>query len=332
MGVRNNEPKTAPFAHLVLLSPFSTFSCQNGEALELIAPSKKSSFLCGDYSMGPALIVHGGAGSYAPELNAPRCHGLQHAAGKGRQVLLHGGSALEAVIAAVVEMEDDPVFNAGRGSCLNSEGEIEMDASVMDGSTLAAGAVGAVKNLKNPILLAKAILEEGKSVLLAAEGAERFARTVGLPTATREELLVERRQKRWQETQGTVGAVALDRYSRLAAATSTGGVLNKHPGRIGDSAIIGAGTYASDTLGAASATGDGEAIIRMALAYTALSQLQYGRDPEVVAKAMMALLKEKGQGEGGIILLDPFGRVGYAYNTSSMDVAYALGDREIVVK
>jgi beta-aspartyl-peptidase (threonine type) len=280
--------------------------------------------------MRPILILHGGAGSYAPELGKPRRHGLQYAAARGWQILLRGGSALEAVVAAVVEMEDNPVFNAGKGSCLNREGEIEMDAAVMDGTTLAAGAVGAVKSVKNPVLLAQAILQEGKHVLLAAEGAERFARAVGLPTATREDLLVERQQKRWQEAQGTVGAVALDRHSHLAAATSTGGVLDKHPGRIGDSAVIGAGTYADDTLGAASATGDGEAIMRAALTHTAVEQLRNGRDPQVVARAIMVLLKEKGKGEGGLILLDPFGRIGYAYSTPAMDIAYARGNQVVV--
>ena len=286
--------------------------------------------------MKPALITHGGAGNYAPELGEPRRQGLRHAAEKGWQTLLRGGSALEAVVAAVVEMEDDPVFNAGTGSCLNRDGEIEMDASVMDGATLAAGAVGAVRGVKNPILLARAILEEAKHVLLTAEGAEQFARAVGLPVVTREELLVERQRQRWQkacgEAHGTVGAAALDRSGCLAAATSTGGILNKHPGRIGDSAIIGAGTYADNTLGAASATGDGEAIMRVALSHAAIERLRDGRDPQVVAKAMMALLGEKGRGEGGIILLDSFGRIGYAHNTPSMDVAYVRGDQEVVVE
>jgi L-asparaginase / beta-aspartyl-peptidase len=286
--------------------------------------------------MKPALIIHGGAGSYAPELSAPRRQGLRNAAEKCWQTLLRGGSALEAVVVAVVEMEDDPVFNAGTGSCLNRDGEIEMDASVMGGITLAAGAVGAVRGVKNPILLARAILEQAKHVLLAAEGAERFARAVGLPFVTREELLVERQWQRWQEAcgeaHGTVGAAALDRSGCLAAATSTGGILNKHPGRIGDSAIIGAGTYADNTLGAASATGDGEAIMRVALSHTAVEQLRDGRDPTMVARSVMALLKERGRGEGGIILLDSFGRIGRAHNTPSMNVAYAQGDQEVVVE
>ena len=276
-------------------------------------------------------MIHGGAGSYAPELSAPRRRGLRCAAEKGWQFLLQGGSALEAVVAAVVEMEDDPVFNAGRGSCLNREGEIEMDASIMDGTTLAAGAVGAVRSVKNPILLAQAVLEEGKDILLAAEGAERFARAVGFPRIMREDLLVERQRERWQEAcgeaQGTVGAVALDQHGHLAAATSTGGVLNKHPGRIGDSAIIGAGTYADNTLGAASATGDGEAIMRVTLTRMAVEQLGDGRDPALVARSAMALLKERGRGQGGIILLDPFGRIGYAHNTPVMGLAYVRIDQ-----
>ncbi len=278
-------------------------------------------------------MLHGGAGNPPPELCEDRHQGLRQAAEKAWQILLGGGSALSAVVAAVAELEDHPAFNAGRGSCLNQDGEVEMDASLMEGATLAAGAVGAIKSVRNPILVAQALLERGKHILLVAEGAERWARSLGLLPATQEELRAERHWRRWQEERGTVGAVALDRRGHLAAATSTGGVWNKHPGRVGDSALIGAGTYADNTLGAASATGDGEAIIRTTLAYAAVCRLRDGKDPQEVARSMVRLLKKRGRGEGGLILLDAFGRMGFAHNTPAMDLAYVRGgQQEILVQ
>ena len=239
------------------------------------------------------------------------------------------------MVRAVVELEDDPVFNAGVGSCLNQEGNVEVDASLVEGTTFRAGAVGAVRTVRNPILLARAVMEGGRHVFLVADGAERFARQQGFPVATRAELVTERQLQRWQAAQtagepGTVGAVALDRAGHLAAATSTGGIFNKLPGRVGDSAVIGAGTYADDSLGAGSATGEGEAIIRATLTKTAVELLRDGRDPTQVAQSAIALLHKRTQGEAGVVLLDALGRVGYAYNTPAMSLAFRWGETLVI--
>src|SRR5262249_9845159 len=207
--------------------------------------------------------------------------------------------------------------------------------SLMEGTTVRAGAVGAVRNLRNPILLARAVMEAGRHVFLVGDGAERFARVRGFPAATREELVTARQWQRWQAAQtlgepGTVGAVALDSTGRLAAATSTGGLFNKLPGRVGDSAGVGAGTYADHTLGAASATGDGEAIIRTALTKPALELLRAGRDPTRAARSALDLLRKRTSGEGGLILIDPLGRIGYAHNTPAMSVAFLAGGALVV--
>ena len=285
--------------------------------------------------MRPALILHGGAGAPAPDLHDARHQGLRRAFEAAWAILRQNGTALDAVVRAVVEMEDDPVFNAGVGSCLNQEGNVEVDASLMEGTTFQAGAVGAVRTVRNPILLARAVMEGGRHVFLVGEGAERFARERGFPVATRAELVTERQLQRWQAAQtagepGTVGAVALDRAGHLAAATSTGGIFNKLPGRVGDSAVIGAGTYADDSLGAGSATGDGEAIIRATLTKTAVELLRDGRDPTQVAQSTIALLHKRTQGEAGVVLLDALGRVGYAYNTPAMSLAFLSGETLVI--
>jgi beta-aspartyl-peptidase (threonine type) len=284
----------------------------------------------------PALVLHGGAGGAIPPEQRPRRHqGLQQAFAAAWAVLQQGGTALDAVVCATVAMENDPEFNAGVGSCLNQDGDVEMDASLMEGTTFRAGAVGAVRHLRNPILVAKAVLEEERHVFLVGEGAERVAWAQGFSPVSREELVTERQLRRWQTARtagepGTVGAVALDRTGRVAAATSTGGICNKQPGRIGDAAIIGAGTYADDTLGAGSATGDGEAIIRATFTRTAVEYLRDGRDPTRAAQAALTLLHRRTHGEAGIILLDVFGRVGYAYNTPAMSLAFLAGDTLVV--
>ena len=285
--------------------------------------------------MRPALILNGGAGAPAPDLHDARQQGLRRAFEAAWAVLLQNGTALDAVVRAVVELEDDPVFNAGVGSCLNQEGNVEVDASLMEGTTFQAGAVGAVRTVRNPILLARAVMEGGRHVFLVGEGAERFARERGFPVATRTELVTERQLQRWQAAQtsgepGTVGAVALDRAGHLAAATSTGGIFDKLPGRVGDSAVIGAGTYADDSLGAGSATGAGEAIIRATLTKTAVELLRDGRDPTQVAQSTIALLHKRTQGEAGVVLLDALGRVGYAYNTPAMSLAFLSGETLVI--
>lgn len=285
--------------------------------------------------MSPSLILHGGAGAQDPNLRDARLQGLRRAFDAAWTILQQGGSALDAVVRAVVELENEPVFNAGVGSCLTEDGDIEMDASVMEGTTLRVGAVGAVRTVRNPILLAKALLETERHIFLVGDGAERFARVQGFPATTRAELMTERQWQRWRAAKttgepGTVGAVALDKAGHLAAATSTGGIFNKQTGRIGDSPIIGAGTYADDSLGASSATGQGEAIIRTTLTRTAVEFLRGGKDPMQAAKMALELLKKRTDGEGGLVLLDPFGRVGYAYNTAAMSLAFVSGDTVVV--
>jgi beta-aspartyl-peptidase (threonine type) len=235
----------------------------------------------------------------------------------------------------VVLLEDEPVFNAGIGSCLNQDGIVEMDASLMEGATFHCGAVGAVRTVQNPILLAKAIMEEGRHVFLVGEGAERFAQEKGFPTVSQEALITERQRQRWRRAQapgepGTVGAVAFDKGGHLAAATSTGGIFNKREGRVGDSAVIGAGTYADDTLGAASATGIGEAIIRTTLTRTAVELLRGGVDPTHAARRALEIFQKRTVSEAGIIVIDFLGRVGYAHNAPAMSVAFLREDALVI--
>jgi beta-aspartyl-peptidase (threonine type) len=285
--------------------------------------------------MHPSLVIHGGAGAPAPDLRDARQRGLRHAWEAGWSILREGGSALDAVVQATVELENDPAFNAGIGSCLTREGTIEMDASLMEGSTYRVGAVGVVRTVQNPILLAKAVMESSQHVFFVADGAEQFAREHGFPVVSQEVLLTERQRRHWQKTQGqdtpgTVGAVAFDKAGGLAAATSTGGMANKRAGRVGDSAIIGAGTYADDTLGAASATGHGEAIIRATLTRTAVELLRGGIDPTQSAQRALAIFRQRTGCEAGLILVDALGRIGYAYNTLAMGLAFLTGDTLVV--
>lgn len=284
-------------------------------------------------SYGPVILVHGGAGKVAPDLAESRLAGIRSAVTHGWQLLTAGGSAVEAVEQAVKLLEDDPAFNAGRGACLNRDGEIELDASIMDGRNLAAGAIGAVKRIASPVTLAKAVMQAGGPVLLVGEGARQFAAAVGIAGCKADVLVTERQRARWAtmregnvETVGTVGAVALDRAGHLAAATSTGGLPFKAPGRVGDSALIGCGTYADDQLGAASCTGDGEAIIKLTLAKTALEFLQNGEDPMAAARRAIGELTARIGAEAGIILLDRYGRIGIARNTAQMDCACIRND------
>jgi L-asparaginase / beta-aspartyl-peptidase len=270
----------------------------------------------------PALIVHGGAG--ADPLDAPHFReGVRAAVLAGWKVLADNGRALDAVEAAVRVLEDDPRFNAGRGSVLTADGTVEMDASIMEGDRLECGAVAAVNRVANPVTLARHVLEERRHVLLVAEGAHAFARGVGIPECDPASLITDRQRTRLAaQGRGTVGAVALDRHGTVAAATSTGGMVGKRPGRVGDSALIGCGTYADSTLGGVSCTGSGEAIIRVVLARRALDYLKEADDPSYAAKVAVDLLVEEGRGEGGLILVDWRGRVGHAQSTRLMPVAW----------
>jgi beta-aspartyl-peptidase (threonine type) len=277
----------------------------------------------------PALIVHGGAGAEAAEGRDELRQGVRDAVLAGWRVLAANGRALDAVEAAVRSMEAHPRFNAGLGSVLTTAGTVEMDASIMEGDGLRCGAVAAVSRIAHPITLARHVLEDGRHVLLAADGALAFARAAGLPECPPEALITERQRQHWQARRapaaagaGTVGAVALDRGGTMAAATSTGGVAGKRPGRVGDSAIIGAGTYADSTIGGVSCTGSGEAVIRVVLGWRALDYLKEADDPDYAARVAVDLLVEEGRGQGGLILLDWRGRAGYAHSTPLMPVAW----------
>ena len=275
----------------------------------------------------PAIVVHGGAGSEPIDGRDELRAGMRAAVDAGWTLLRAGAASLDAVEAAVRVLEDHPRFNAGRGAVPTAEGTVELDASIMEGDRLRCGAVAAVSGIANPIRLARRVLEDGRHVLLVAEGALGFARGHGLPECDPASLITEVQRGRWRtrttETpSGTVGAVALDTRGTMAAATSTGGTAGKQRGRVGDSALIGCGTYAESTIGGVSCTGTGEAIIRTVLAYRALGFLRDAGDPEYAAKVAVDVLVDEGEGAGGLILLDWRGRAGFACSTSFMPVAW----------
>ena len=274
-----------------------------------------------------SILVHGGAGPVDEGDRAKECEaGCLAAARAGHAVLRAGGRALDAVEAAVAVLEDDPLFNAGVGSALNLDGDVEMDASLMDGQALAAGAVAAVRTVKNPIHLARRVLEATSHVLLVGPGAERFARECGLVEVDPRSLVTDHARKRLahrteaRSGHGTVGAVACDAHGHVAAATSTGGMTGKRPGRVGDSPLIGCGTYADDRGGAASATGVGEGIIKVVMAKRACDELCQGASAPEAARRAVAELARVGA-KGGLIVVDGRGRLGLAFSTARMSRA-----------
>jgi L-asparaginase / beta-aspartyl-peptidase len=288
----------------------------------------------------PVLLIHGGAWAIPDDLVDAHLNGVNNAGVAGWRVLEKGGSALDAVEEAVVVMEDDEAFDAGRGSFLNRDGKVQLDALIMDGATLRAGGVGCVEHIANPIRAARKVLSESPHVYFVAEGAECFAEQHGIPLCKNEDLVIPREMERLRALQATaeaqkqdlfsahtishdtVGAVALDANGNIAAATSTGGTLNKAPGRLGDSSLIGCGCYADNASAAASTTGWGEPIMKLVLAKWAADRVASGNLPQWVAAEAMNYLKDRVNGHGGIILLDTQGRVGMAHNTPRM--AWAL--------
>jgi beta-aspartyl-peptidase (threonine type) len=298
-----------------------------------------------------ALAIHGGAGTIPPEQMTPVIEhdlraGLQRSLEAGRAVLQTGGSSLDAVVAAVQVLEDDPLFNAGRGAVFTSAGTHEMDAAIMDGETLTAGAIGCVQRVRNPIILARAVMEKSPHILLAGTGAEDFARDLGLELVDEKYFYTEQRWRALervrqaevkrdalsdQDRHGTVGAVALDRNGNLAAATSTGGNTNKLPGRIGDTPIVGSGTYANNKTCAVSATGDGEFFIRAVAAYDLSALMEY-RDMSVGDAAQAALDKVAALGgTGGLIAIDRQGNIALPFNTNGMYRGSVDADGQVVV-
>jgi len=271
----------------------------------------------------PALLIHGGAGADPAFGREELRQGIRDAVAAGWALLRDGGSAVDAVEAAVCAMEDNPRFNAGRGSALTSEGTIEMDASIMEGDTLRNGAVACVTNMLHPITLARRILDTERHSFFAGEGAMARARALGIPFCDPEELITDVQRKRLESPiGGTVGAVALDRRGLIAAATSTGGMTGKPPGRVGDSPVIGCGTYAESTAGGVSCTGEGEAIIRVVLARRTIDILKVAGDPMHACQIAMDILLEEGRGGGGLICIDWKGRLGWAHSTPLMPVGF----------
>lgn len=266
-----------------------------------------------------AIIVHGGAGRVGPESLDARKQGCRAAADVGYGILQQGGSALDAVEAAVIELENNPLFNAGTGSTLNRDGQVETDAAIMDGATLHAGAVAAVSGIRNPITLARRVLDASPHIVLAGSGALEFAIKQGITPCDPADLVVPAQQQHWQHEHGTVGAVARDSEGRLAAATSTGGIFDKLPGRIGDTPLIGCGTYA-DEFAAVSCTGRGEDIIRVTLARKASWLLAQGAKSKIAAERAMQEFAARTQSEAGLIVVDRRGQVGYARNSAHMPV------------
>lgn len=294
--------------------------------------------------MQPKLIVHGGAWDIPPAYHDHHINGVHTAVERVYPLLKQSMSAVDAVEQAVNILEADPTFDAGRGAFLNREGGIELDAMIMDGSSLDFGAVAAVKNLLHPVSLAKKVMAASDFRMLVGEGAQIFARNQGFEELPPEELLTQRELDFYRTIindsgfrpidafsgplpSDTVGAVAIDKNGNLACATSTGGTPRKHPGRVGDSPIIGSGAYADNTLGAASSTGYGESIMRVVLCKTACDLLLHGTAMEAASKSIN-ILAERGRGFGGIILIDQGGQYGYNHNTPFM--AYALVENETI--
>lgn len=284
-----------------------------------------------------SLVVHGGAWDIPEDALAAHHDGVQKALKAGWAVLLKGGSSLDAVQITIQHMEDDETFDAGRGSFINQVGEVELDASIMSGETFQAGAVAAVQSVRNPIILARKVMEQSEHVLLVGMGATRFAREHGVPTCRQDDLITDRELERWREAQSgkraltkdafrrkkvpvdTVGAVALDQHGNIASGTSTGGTPNKYPGRVGDSPLIGCGTYSDNGIGGVSTSGWGEAMIRVVMAKTVIDIMERnGGDPEDAVEQGIRILEKKADGYGGIIAINNAGQVGISFNTPRM--------------
>ena len=291
--------------------------------------------------MQPSIIVHGGAGEWEPELLDAGRKGIERAVEAGWAILAAGGPARDAVEAAIIVMEDDDAFDAGRGSYLNADGQVELDAGFMDGEQLHVGAVAGVQFIQNPIRLARAVMEKSDHVFLVAGGAQRFAAKMGFRPCELTDLAVPREFERWQRLLreraqreqsapfrrgDTVGCVALDCNGHVAAGTSTGGTANKMPGRVGDVPMVGCGFYADDRRGGASSTGLGEAIAKVLLARLALGYLRSLGDPQQAAQAAVQELYDRVGGVGGVILLSPDGRPGSYHNTPYMPRALRTAD------
>lgn len=287
-----------------------------------------------------SFIIHGGAWDIPSDLIEAHKNGVEKALKIGWEILQNGGSAVDAVEKAINYLEDDITFDAGRGSHMNADGEIELDASIMNGKTFRCGSVGAVKNIRNPISLCRKIMDDSEHVFLVGSGAEKFAKNNGINLCSPEELIIEREILKWkdvkdkknfstkdafklQKPSDTVGAVALDSEGTICAGTSTGGTFNKFPGRVGDSPLIGCGTYADNSTGGVSTSGWGEAMIKVVMAKTVIDLMDFnGGNPQSAAERGIKILAKKADGNGGVIVLNTQGEFGIAFNTPRMARAY----------
>ncbi len=276
-------------------------------------------------SNGIAILVHGGAWDIPMTLQKAHLQGVREALRAGESILKQGGTAIDATVAAVASMENDPVFDAGRGSHLNRDGVCELDALLMDGTTLEAGAVAAVRRILNPIQAAKIVLRSSPHILLVAEGAERFYVEKGGTLIDNNDLVVERERLLHDQvaakTGSTVGAVAMDEAGDVACATSTGGTSNKLPGRVGDSPLPGCGGYADGEVAAVSTTGNGEAIVRTVLAKAVTDLIARGASPDEACQEGLSIMARRTEGLGGCIAVSRDGILGFAHTTPLMPVA-----------
>jgi beta-aspartyl-peptidase (threonine type) len=304
----------------------------------------------GEVRSKPMLVVHGGAGTIPDDGVDRYVTGIRAALEAGWAILERSGTAIKAVEAAIVSMEDSGSFNAGRGSILNQDGRVQLDALIMDGATLAVGAIGAVETVRNPIRVARAVMELTPQVFLVGIGADRFAVEHGFQPVENAELITERERRRFEASRATaeagvamdqsaaidgvighdtVGAVALDRDGNLASGTSTGGIAFKPVGRVGDSPIVGSGGYADNDSAAVSCTGEGEAISRLVLGKWAVDRVADGQTPQAAADAAIERLGQRLGAHGGLILLDRQGRAGVAFNAARMAWGLRTADASI---
>nr|XP_057914575.1 isoaspartyl peptidase/L-asparaginase [Doryrhamphus excisus] len=294
--------------------------------------------------MSAVIVVHGGAWAIPDDLTKVSVDGVKAAARKGFAVLQSANSALDAVESAVRALEDNAVFNAGHGAALNTNGEVELDAIIMDGKTLACGAVSSVKNIANPVSLARAVMEKTDHVMLTGSGANLFAESIGIATVPADTLVTNYERKEWEKHKNyvmgvlenfnsrwahdTVGAVAVDGSGNVACATSTGGIRNKMVGRVGDSPIIGCGGYADNFSGAVSCTGHGESILRVTLARHILSHIEQGKSVAEASDMSLRYMGERVHGAGGAIVVSPTGQWASTFTTERM--AWAAVDNNVL--
>lgn len=316
------------FPILIPIVSLLIFSCKNEKKATVPAPDKKAEW---------AIVIHGGAGvitreKMTPEMDKNYRTALSEALNKGKSILIEGGSALDAVENVIRLLEDNPLFNAGKGAVFNHDGKNELDASIMDGSTLAAGAVAGVKDIKNPITAARRVMTNSPHVLLSGEGASQFAKEQGLEIVPPEYFYTDRRFNDLQEAlknekHGTVGCCALDKSGNLAAGTSTGGMTNKKYNRIGDTPVIGAGNYANNNTCAVSATGHGEFFIRWTVAHDISALMEYkGMSLKEASELVVNDKLVKAGGSGGVICVDKNGNIAMPFNSEGMFRAFATPD------